>query len=528
MRQDETEKGLNAPLIDIRNVDVTLRGQRVLTDVSWQLKEGEHWAVMGANGAGKSTFLKLIRGDLWPDQGSRSRRTYYLTGTMQESPVGVKEGIAFISPEAQDAYVRNQWDLSGKEIINTGFFDSVWLHQEPDAEQKAYAERIIHLMKLEELGDKGILAMSEGEARKVLIARALVSRPRVLLLDEFSGGLDIPSRGKMLRLVERIAQSGTQVVCTTHRASELIPSISHILFLKEGKILCQGKREEVLTPENLPLAVGNVFFRVRGIRRKDVSVPVKTPRRNGSHLVKIRKADVYIEGKRILEGINWQIARDENWAVLGRNGAGKSTLLKLIRGDLHPAFGGEVRRFGGVKNADIRDMKKRIGYVSSELQANYDYPLTGEEVVLSGFFSSIGLYGEVTGDQKQIARRWMRFFRMEAYANKDVRSMSYGEFRKILMIRAMVNDPDILILDEPCSGLDIAARQEVLAILEKLSKTGTGIILVTHHLEDLIPSVSHVLLMDGGRIIARGKREAVLRKRELSALFGDTTAPVFG
>ena len=528
MKQVEPGDMPGSPLIDIRNVNVTLQGQRILTNVSWQLRKGEHWAVMGANGAGKSTFLKLIKGDLWPDHGSGGRRIYHLRGNVQESPVGVREDIAFISPETQDAYVRNQWDLSGKEVIYTGFFHSVWLHQEPDAEQKGYAERVAHLLRLDELRDKRFLAMSEGEARKTLIARALVCRPGILLLDEFVSGLDIPSRGKILRLMERIAQSGTQVICTIHRINELMPSISHVLFLKEGRILCQGKKEEVLTPENLSVAIKGDYSRSVWGKGRDVPGPVKHPRRNVPYLVKIRNADVYIEGRKILEGINWQIRRDENWAILGRNGAGKTTLLKLIRGDLHPAFGGEVRRFGGLKDLDIRDMKKRIGYVSSELQANYDYPVTGEEVVQSGFFSSIGLYEEVTGRQERIVRKWLKFFRMEAYADKDVRSMSYGEFRKILIIRAMVNDPDMLILDEPCSGLDISTRHDVLTTLEKLSKTRTRIILVTHHLEDLVPSVSHILLMDEGRVIARGKREVILRKRNLSALFGNVTAPVFG
>ena len=528
MKRQETETAQDALLIDIRNVDIRIGGRGILGGISWRLRADEHWAVMGANGAGKSTFLKLIKGDLWPDHRSGGRRTYYLTGRAQESPVGAREDIAFVSPEAQDSYARNQWDLSGKEVVYTGFFHSVWLHQEPDAEQRAYADRVIHLLKLEELGAKGFLAMSEGEARKVLIARALVCRPRILLLDEFTSGLDIPSRGKILRLMERIAHSGTQVVCTAHRVNELIPSISHVLFLKEGRILLQGKREEVLVPENVSVAVGDVFPPAVGTTRKNAPTPVKHPTRHVPYLVKIRAADVYVEGKKILERINWQIGCDENWAVLGRNGAGKSTLLKLIRGDLHPAFGGEVRRFGGEKAADIRNMKKRIGYVSSELQASYDHPLTGEEVVQSGFFSSVGLYEGVTGAQKRIARKWIRFFCRESHAEKDVRSMSYGEFRKLLMARAMVNDPDLLILDEPCSGLDMAARQDVLATLDKLSRTRTRIILVTHHLEDLIPSVSHILLMDQGKIVARGKRETVFRKKELSALFGDATVPVFG
>lgn len=514
-------------LIDIRHVDVSLQGQRILTDISWQVRKGEHWAFMGGNGAGKSTLLKLIRGDLWPDPESRGRRIYRFDGTEQEGPVGIRESIAFVSPERQDAYARNGWDLTGEEVIFTGFFDTVWLQQEPGEEQRACAERIISLLKLKDLREKSILEMSEGEGRKILIARALVSQPRVLMLDEFCSGLDIPSRRKLLHLIERIAQSGTQIIFTTHRVEELIPSVSHILFLKGGQIVGRGKRESVLAPESVVEALGHsVRRRIRIPGRKSSPRGERGLDNGNAYLVNIRGADVYLDGKEILEEIRWKMLKNENWAILGENGAGKSTLLKLILGDIHPALGGTISRFG-TREGDIMDVKKRIGYLSSELQGSYDSNLTGEEVVHSGFFSSIGIYREVTDRQKEIAKKWIRFFDVEALCGKEIFSMSYGELRKILVVRAMVNDPDILILDEPCSGLDMSAREDLLNALEKLSGTGTRIIMVTHHPEDLIPAITHLLVMEKGRILDKGRKEKILGKKSLSALYGDLSQSPF-
>jgi molybdate transport system ATP-binding protein len=513
-----SEQGHKTDCIDIRHASVSLEGAKILTDISWRLREGEHWAILGGNGAGKSTFLKLVRGDLWPDPDGRGRRTYRFDGKAQESPVDIRERIAFVSPERQDAYARNGWDLSGEEVIFTGFFDSVWLQDKPGYEQRAYAEQVVRLLRLSDLRDKSILAMSEGEARKVFIARALVSRPRVLMLDEFCSGLDFPSRRKLLHLVERIAGSGTQIIFTTHRAEELIPSISDVLFLKEGKVLLQGKRGSVFTPEHIAEALGYpVRRRIRPPLRPAGLSGERDLFRKDRCLVDIRNVDVYLGGKKILDDIRWKMRSDENWAVLGRNGAGKSTLLKIVLGDIHPALGGTISWFG--KEEDISEVRNRIGYLSSELQGSYDSDLTGEEVVLSGFFSSIGLYRNVTEKQKKIAERWIRFFGLEPLRGKRIFTMSYGELRKMLLTRAVVNSPDILILDEPCSGLDMGAREELLAALERLSETGTRLVMVTHHPEDLIPSITHLLVVEGGKILRKGRREKIIRDGSLSTLF---------
>jgi molybdate transport system ATP-binding protein len=512
------EEGRETVLIDIRHVDVTIKEKRILTDISWQLRRGEHWAFLGGNGAGKSTLLKLICGELWPDRGSIGKLIYRFEGVEQETPLGIKRHIGFVSPERQDAYARNGWDLTVEEVIFTGFFDSIWLYESPTGEQYEYAGHIINLLGLTDVRDKRILEMSEGERRKVLVARALISRPRVLILDEFCSGLDVPSRRNILSLIERVALSGVQVIFTAHRVHELVPALSDVLLLKSGRIVYCGKKESVLIPDASGLMGHSV--------RSRISIPLRnrSPREEGDPddrnacLVNIKDADVYLNGRKILGNIRWKMLRNENWAILGKNAAGKSTFLKLVLGDVHPAFGGTISRFGGI-DGDIMNVKKRIGYLSSELQGNYDWDLSGEDLVHSGFFSSIGLYRTVTDRQRERAKEWMQFFGIECLGEKGIFTMSYGEVRKLLVVRAMVNDPDILVLDEPCSGLDMTSREDLLSALQKLS--GTRIILVTHHPEDLIPSITHLLLMDGGRIIAAGRKEDMLRKKKIREIFGD-------
>jgi molybdate transport system ATP-binding protein len=489
-------------LIRIENCDVSFDGRRVLHRVSWELRPGEHWAVIGRNGSGKSTFLRLLPGEVRPVP-DRGRLTYLLDGEEQDTPVGMGEYIASVTPELHNAYIRNGWEMSGEEVVHTGFFHSVWLHERPRPELIDAAAELMRRLGIGGLREKSILAMSQGEARKVLIARALAARPAVLLLDEICDGLDAPSRETILAVVEEAARSGTQIVYATHRPEELVPAISHVLLLREGRIYSSGRRNGG-APVLPPLQVGGAEAHAE--KKPALSRP---PRRRvkGGLLFRAEKANVHIDGRMILDRISWRLARGENWAVLGRNGSGKSTLLKLLSGDLHPALGGEVNWFGEEGNRNIWETRERIGFVSPELQALYDDDLAGEKVVVSGFFSSRGLYRKATEQQRDKARALIAALNLGKLGRKRVGRMSYGEMRKLLIARALVNDPDILILDEPCGGLDGPSREEFLGFVEAVAASGTGIVMATHHRDELVPSITHVLLMDKGRIVRQGKKE---------------------
>ena len=493
-------------IISLSNVSVKIQGCTLLSGITWRLKRGEHWAFIGGNGAGKSTLLRLIRGELWPAPGGPGKRLYKFDSHTQESPIGIKRRIALVSSELQDAYHRNQWNMSGREVVYTGFFDSAWLHQDPTEEQKTAAEQLLCKMKLDNLGGKDFLAMSQGEARKILIARALVAQPSVLALDEPCNGLDISSRRKLLHMVEEIAETGIPVLYATHRVEELIPSITHVLTMDHGKIIEQGEKECVLAGERLHYA----------FEQDTTELPPRSGRRNkkGGFLIKIRHADVFIKHKKILHDISWTMHKAEHWAIIGRNGAGKSTLLKLIAGDLYPALGGEVHRLGRKNVGSIWDLRKRIGIVSPELQRDYAYDVKGIDAVLSGFYSSVGLYCAATSKQRETALYWIDFFHLQHLSEKLLTEMSYGEQRKILIARAMVHSPDLLIVDEPCSGLDSASRAGFLSFIAKAAGSGVALLMATHHLDEIISLITHIMVVDNGRIIVQGKREEIIKSHQ--------------
>ncbi|MBT3514501.1 MAG: ATP-binding cassette domain-containing protein [Nitrospina sp.] len=239
-----------------------------------------------------------------------------------------------------------------------------------------------------------------------------------------------------------------------------------------------------------------------------------------SWLVRIYNADVFLNGNQVLKAIDWTMKKNENWAVVGVNGAGKTSFMRLIFGELIPIHGGGVRWFGNEKHGPLNDARKRIGFVSADFQENYAPTTLCKNVVISGFFSSIGLYKKANKKQKEIASYWMEFLGIQSLENKSIGKISYGEARRILLARALINLPDLLILDEPCSGLDIPTKELFLQTLDKLAKTKTQLIYVTHHIDEILPLTTHVLFLKNGTIFSKGTKSKMLTGHQLSKAFG--------
>ena len=227
------------------------------------------------------------------------------------------------------------------------------------------------------------------------------------------------------------------------------------------------------------------------------------------------------DGREILKNINWEIKKGENWALLGLNGSGKSTLLSMI-----PAYtfatSGEVsvfeKKFGTCIWAEV---KEKVGFVSSSLNTFSDSlnNQTLNNIVLWGKYNSIGIYQEITQKDREKANNIIKDFKLSHLKLNKYITLSQGEQRKTLLARAFMNEPSLLILDEPCSGLDIRAREIFLKTLEE-SKSDIPFIYVTHQIEEIIPSITHVAILDNGEIVSQGNKFKVLTEENLSKLYG--------
>ncbi|GLG01652.1 putative ABC transporter ATP-binding protein YlmA [Alicyclobacillus hesperidum subsp. aegles] len=224
----------------------------------------------------------------------------------------------------------------------------------------------------------------------------------------------------------------------------------------------------------------------------------------------------WVRGNRtILEHVNWRIRANEHWALLGLNGSGKTSLLQIISGYQWPTQGSVTvlgMRYGSV---DVREVRKHIGWVSSAIASRFEADASLDkayEVVISGKYGSIGLWQPPTDEDRQDALHALEQVSLLHLADAPFNTLSQGERQRLFIARAFMAKPKLLVLDEPCTGLDIRARELLLSSLERTQKNGDGptIIYVTHHVEEILPFISHALVMDEGRVAASGAKQAVL------------------
>jgi molybdate transport system ATP-binding protein len=335
-----------------------------------------------------------------------------------------------------------------------------------------------------------MLTLSYGQRRLTLVARAFAGDARVLLLDEVFNGLDVRAREKLRRALER-PRGGHDWVLTSHRPKELPSNVTHVARIEKGRIVERGQSGQKWRHSS--------FRRPRAARAERAEV------RNvpaSSWLVRIANATIYRDYRPVIRDLNWTLLPGEHWAVLGANGSGKSTLLSLIYGDLHPALGGTIERAGLAAGERIEEWKHRVAWVSPELQADHFAAHSLEEVVISGRYASVGLISPPTAADRRSARRWLEYFDIAELRERGPRSVSYGQMRLALFARAMANEPELLLLDEPCTGLDGDVRERVLHEIERLARNGTQIVMAVHDADDIVPAVKKVLsIKRGGRVV---------------------------
>jgi len=308
----------------------------------------------------------------------------------------------------------------------------------------------------------------------------LVQDPDWLLLDEVYNGLDADYRRRIDCVLQAALDKGQSWIATAHRAIDVPRGTRSLIELSRGRIrrLTQLSSKDFARLSARAAEHPPPQSRRRHARRRAAAsvAPV---------LLRLTGVDLYVESRPVLRDLNWQLRRGEHWSVFGANGAGKSSFLKLLYGDLSPALGGKIERSGCPAGTPIFEWKRRVGFVSPELQSLYALDVDIMELVASGRHSSIGLAAPMTAADLKIARIWLKFFKMLGLAKCRPRELSYGQLRRALIARAMAAEPQILLLDEPLTGLDPIQRAAMKRFLERLMEREVTIVAAVHHAEDL-------------------------------------------
>jgi len=466
-------------MIDFQDLSVDFDGRFQLEGISWQLAADQHWMITGTNGSGKSALAALLAG----------------VGDITSGVLtGLPARVALVSYEAQGELIdaeRRKDDADIMDVISEG--TPVREIIEAVSRDDALASQLIRQFGLEHLLERSFRKLSTGETRKVLLIRALTAKPDLLVLDEPFDGLDAATHQLLAKHLNSIVGQ-VPMVLVLNRFDECPDFISHIAYLDAGTLKHSVERSDTAAYDDL--------YQLLHLKTSNLNVPAADPQSDvpdldpEQPLVAIRNATIQYGDTTIFKDLSWTIERNQHWQLTGPNGCGKTGLLSLITGDHPQCYVNDIFVFGYQRGngESIWQIKQFIGYVSTALQWEYRVSTSLRNVIISGFYDSIGLYSKYTDRQRDIANEWLDILGMRHRADHPFNQLSYGDQRLLLIARSMVKHPPLLILDEPCLGLDDMNRQRVLALIEKIcAGSETAVIYVNHHPEDRIAGIENYL-----------------------------------
>ena len=474
---------------------------RAVSDVSITVRSGEVWAVLGPNGSGKTVLSEVLAGRRAPSLGTVS----FPGGMDPLTDIHVVSFEEQLRVMAEERRHDESWIMHGKVDEGTPVEEFVRAGTASAAgavEAQADIDGLLRQFRIEHLRGRGLRFLSTGEMRKTLLCRALAGRPRMIVLDDPFDGLDVAAQERLRRDIDELADGATTLLVVAARLGDMPDSTTHVAYLEEGTLRFAGARRDFAAPGGADRE-GGAYMRVD--QELDLPAP---PRQElfqpDQPLIEMRNVTVSYGEKRVLAPVDWTARSGEVWHILGPNGAGKSTLLSLVDASNPKAYGQDIRLFGQLRGSgeSVWDIKRRIGFVSADFHNSYPSRTTARDAVLSGFRDSAGLYEEPTGYQIQLSERWLDILGIRDRGGDRLRTFSYGEQRAILVARAMVKMPPLLIADEPSQGLDDDHSAFVLSILERVGReTETCVLYVSHKLEFTLECATHrmqILPQDDG------------------------------
>lgn len=467
-----------------RNVSV-----RLARPVTIDIAADEHIAIVGPNGSGKSILVDMLTGKYPLKEGTLK---YDFSPSASQTIYDNVKYIAFRDTYgAADAtyYYQQRWNMHDQEEIPT-VKDMLG-----EVKDELLMKDLFELFQIEPMLEKKIILLSSGELRKFQLTKALLTAPRVLIMDNPFIGLDVSARTLLLSLLERLTKwASVQIILVLSMLDDIPSFITHVIPVNEMKVSQKIDRNSYLE-----------IFRERYVepsfdelQQRIIQLPCASTVYDSEEVVQLNHVSVRYGEHTILKDVDWTIRQGEKWALSGENGAGKSTLLSLVCADNPQSYACDINLFGKKRGTgeSIWEIKKHIGYVSPEMHRAYLKNLSAVEIVASGLHDSIGLYKRTHPEQLEVCEWWMEIFGIAPLKDRSFLQLSSGEQRLVLLARAFVKDPELLILDEPLHGLDTYNRKRVKKIIEAFScRPNKTMIMVTHYESELPSTITNRIFL---------------------------------
>jgi molybdate transport system ATP-binding protein len=478
--------------IECINVFVQLGGKPVLKHINLLIDTDENLAITGESGSGKSSLARAI-----------SQKIFFRGEISFLSGDGQKLSPHIILIEQQHEF-KNNSNVSNfyyqQRFNSCDADDALTVEAELTKLQSEINNEWISLLGLKPLLDKPMIQLSNGENKRLQLAKALIQEPELLILDSPFTGLDIAGRALLIDIIKQLIDKGIRIILIAP-LREIPDYFDKTAVLKNGKLeRLYSKGEIGITGQTLNSdAVALSETQLNAI--KDIYAMQSFP---FNEVVRMNDVNISYNGKSILTNINWTIKKGERWAVSGPNGAGKSTLLSLITADNPQAYANDIWLFERKRGSgeSIWEIKKNIGYVSPELHLYFDKGISVFDAVASGLFDTIGLFRKPSNSQVEKINAWLNVLGIEELGARMMHQLSLGQQRLVMLARALVKAPPLLILDEPCQGLDITQTNGFRSLIEAICLVSdTTLIYVSHYINDIPNSIQQKLNLREGYAI---------------------------
>lgn len=482
-------------------VSISKNDHLILSSISWQVLPGENWAITGESGSGKSTLLDAIAGKVFPIKGKITREP------LKKIELVPRDYSFHRIVGAAYQYYQQRYNSFDAEIGPTvieilqgrikpiGTVNENSVELSPPVYPDEWVKEVSRSLRIDHLLDRKITSLSNGETRRTLITISLLKRPDILVLDNPFTGLDKESRKLLKEIIDNFSQSGVQIIIALNM-QDLPDSITHVLELKDGEV------KEIHTK---PFDKLNNKNNLSGIKLPEISnLCPSPPAENFQVAIRFNNATVTYNGKNVVDGVDWEVKKGERWALMGPNGSGKSTILSLITGDNPQCYRNDFVLFDKKRGTgeSIWDIKKKTGFISPELHLYFNRNIEVRKVIGSGFFDSAGLFKQLSDEQKELTNQYLQLLDLGKYAERKLMHLSSGQQRLVFLARALVKNPSLLLLDEPCQGLDynqmVYFRELLNHMVVELDKT---LVYVTHYEDEIPACVTKRLNLSEGKSI---------------------------